>query len=246
MSEKPPHEPPDQADAAEPEASGTNGPDGAGFAGAEEQARAASLARLIDRLSAGEPPPPAMPAEERLLLDTAAMIRAAHVAQPLQPRQVNAIVADALAEPGELPRRVSRLIQFPGARQGGEATQGAAGAEPAGRASVSGIDLRPRSARIKVAVGGLVLAMAAALALWLWSGRRGPGGAGGGGGVAAAGLPSKLVSRSAGPLLGGPIASVEAAEARARLDLVYADRMNGYRELVFRGQIRRGIAGGEP
>jgi len=42
-----------------------------------ERARAASLGRLVDSLLAGEPSPPALDAEDRALLDTAAMIRAA-------------------------------------------------------------------------------------------------------------------------------------------------------------------------
>ena len=49
-----------------------------------ERARAASLGRLVDGLLAGEPSPPAVDAEDRALLDTAAMIcRAA--AEPASP-----------------------------------------------------------------------------------------------------------------------------------------------------------------
>lgn len=255
MNEKPPYDaPPGAADAdsgAEPEPT------------AEELARATSLARLVDRMSAGEPPPPAMPAEDRLLLDAAAMIHAAHQPRPLSARKVNEVVAAALAQPDVEPRRISRragpdkaepgfagpvLIPFPGGARREAATTTALGDSDAvapERSSASGIDLRPRSTRLPVTVGTVVLAMAAALALWVWSARQNRLGAGrpGGAGLATgSGLGQKLRSRSAGSLLGGPIASAESGDARARMDLVFADRLSGYREVVFRGRARRGVA----
>jgi len=244
VNEKPPYDaPPGDADSgAEPEPT------------AEELARAASLARLVDRMSAGEPPPPAMPAEDRLLLDAAAMIHAAHQPRPLSARKVNEVVAAALAQPDAEPRRISRragpaLIPFPAGARREAATTTALGDSDAAaapeRSSASGIDLRPRSTRLRVMVGTVVLAMAAALALWVWSARQnrlGTGRPGGAGLATGGGLGQKLRSRSAGSLLGGPIASAESGNARARMDLVFADRLSGYREVVFRGRARRGVA----
>ena len=63
-----------------------------------ERARAASLGRLVDGLLAGEASPPALDAEDRALLETAALIRAASAAPPaaLEPRPVT---------PERVPRR---------------------------------------------------------------------------------------------------------------------------------------------
>ncbi|MCC6996689.1 MAG: hypothetical protein IT370_18905 [Deltaproteobacteria bacterium] len=260
MNEKPPYDAPPGATGSDADSGAEPEPT------AEELARAASLARLVDRISAGEPPPPAMPAEDRLLLDAAAMIHAAHQPRQLPARKVNELVAAALAQPDAEPRRSSRkagpdktepgfvgpvLLAFPGGARREAATATAPGDADADlsaapeRGSASGIDLRPRSTRLRVMVGTVVLAMAAALALWVWSARQNRLGAGrpGGAGLATgSGLGQKLRSRSAGSLLGGPIASAESGNARARMDLVFADRLSGYREVVFRGRARRGVA----
>src|SRR5687768_10166488 len=72
-----------------------------------EAARAAGLARRIDGLLAGEPAPPAMDAEERALLETAARVVAAtHVvdlAEDLQRRAIDAAFAAAVPRRGSSP-----------------------------------------------------------------------------------------------------------------------------------------------
>lgn len=51
---------------------------------------------------------------------------------------------------------------------------------------------------------------------------------------AAAALPDHYKSRPADPLI-GPIARDHAGDASARLDTIFADRLDGYRELRMRG-----------
>jgi hypothetical protein len=136
-----------------------------------EPAEAARLARLVDGLLAGEPLPPAMEAEQRALVETAALIRAA---RPLPDARKDQLIDDALR----------------GRRRG-----------------------RPAAW-----IAATALAAAAALFLAL----RPP----------ARGLPEELASRPADRLVG----RIERPEdGRARADLIYADRLAGYRRLILDG-----------
>src|SRR5262249_25478877 len=64
----------------------------------EERARAAALAGLVDDLLAGAPAPPALAAEERALVETAAMIHAAARPVTLGMERAERIVAAAATE----------------------------------------------------------------------------------------------------------------------------------------------------
>jgi hypothetical protein len=207
MSTKPPHRPP-----TDPPKDDPNGPDLEAEPTAEEIARAGSLAKLVDRLLAGSPPPPALPAEDRVLLDAATMIHSAHVRAELGARQVNALVADALG--GDR----GRVLAFP---DKAEASAGEV------------IDLRSRSRRIGLITASVLAVAAAAAAVWFFVTARPQAPV-----VAAPTLPTIMRSRSAGPLIGQPIPTAASADARARLDLVFADRLAGYREVIFRRQVK--------
>jgi hypothetical protein len=149
--------------------------------------------------------PAAMSADDRALLEVATVIRAA---------SGNAELADA--------KRRSLV-------------EGALRQAIGGKAVPSG-DVTPiakaRSRRTPWIVAGTSMAVAAAaILLWLGAPRR----------VhvhvidhAPAALQDNWKSRPADPLI-GPISRDHAGDASARLDTIFADRLDGYRELRMRG-----------
>ena len=72
-----------------------------------------------------------------------------------------------------------------------------------------------------VAGASMVIAAAAILLMWLRVAPTTP--------VAAASLPTAWKSRPSDPLI-GPIARERAGDASARIDYIFADRMDGYRD----------------
>jgi hypothetical protein len=145
-----------------------------------ERARAASLGRLVDGLLAGAQSPPALDAEDRALLETAAIIRGS-VAEPVA-------VTDSESVSVSVSGSGSRLVPW-------------ALAAAFAAAAIVALLIHPNPS--------------------------------------AARLPAELRSRSADGLV-GPIDREGAAAARQRTDLLYADRLAGYRLLSL------GSRGGRP
>jgi hypothetical protein len=174
-------------------------------ASASERAHAKTFADLIDKTLAGHTPPAAMSADDRALLEVATVIRAAAGNAELAAAKRSSIIEGAL--------------------------QQAIGGKPS-PVSLDAIPItRGRAKRFApwiVAATSMAVA-AAAILLWL-SGPRHvielrP---------TAAALPENWTSRPTDPLI-GPIAREHAADASARIDTIFADRLDGYREIRLRG-----------
>ena len=177
---------------------------------ATERAHAKTFAELVDKTLAGRTPP-AMTADDRALLEVATVIRAASGNVELAAATRTSIVEAAL-------RRA------------------VGGAAPATDASVVPLSRRGRVRRFapwSIAAASMLVA-AAALLLWLRAPRRvnvierqvrRP---------TAHAAPETWRSRSADALI-GPIAREHAGDASARIDTIFADRLDGYREIRLRG-----------
>jgi hypothetical protein len=152
--------------------------------------------------------PPAMSADDRALLEVATVIRAAHGKAELSASRQRAAIEDALRA----------------AVGGAGAGASAAGVVPISRK-------RARAPWIVAAVS--VVAAAAAILLWL----RVPKTVTVMQPATAAKIPMTWKSRPADPLI-GVIARDRAGEASTRLDTIFADRMDGYRD--------RRLTGGRP
>jgi len=214
-----------------------------------EQARAEAFGRWLDGLAAGEPLPPAMDSDDRAMLETATMVLASSHAVELGPERTRRLIDQAL-ESAVLGRRPSE--------PGIVAEVGAAGRisalrrpEPAAeRASDddagSRTDLvrarRRRADRVLRNLPWAVASLAAAAAVVLFVTRPVEPGAPVSGAVER---PLRLrvanTSRPADPLI-GVIARPDAGRASERLDLLMADRMDGYRDLM----LRRALGEEEP
>ena len=176
-------------------------PDPEAEASAVELAHARRFADLVDKTLTGRTPP-AMSADDRALLEVATVIRATHGKLALEPARQAAVVEDALRQ--------------------------AIGDGPSGRAPVVAVE--PRARRWTpwlVAAGSMVVAAAAIALLWL---RPAPVGApvAHHAAPAPAVVPEEQRSRSADPLI-GPIAHEHAGDAGARIDAIFADRLDGFR-----------------
>jgi len=177
-----------------------------------ERARAKTFADLVDKTLSGRTPP-AMSADDRALLEVATVIRAAHGNAELPQAKQRSLVEDALRQ--------------------------AIGQKPSAGSSLSttlSIDMaRGRARRMApwlIAGTTTLVAAAALLLLWLRPHRSGD--------VAATAqqVPLTWKSRPSDPLI-GPIARERAGDASARIDYIFADRLDGYRE-------RRLSRGGSP
>jgi hypothetical protein len=149
--------------------------------------------------------PPAMNADDRALLEVATVIRAASGNAALAVSRRNALVEDALRQ-----------------AVGGAGTSAGGAVVPIARA-------RMRRWAPWAVAATTSLAAAAAILLWLRAPRRPAFVA-----PAAASLPETMRSRPADALI-GPIARERAGDASARIDTIFADRLDGYRELRLRG-----------
>jgi hypothetical protein len=168
-----------------------------------ELAHARRFADLVDKTLAGRTPP-AVSADDRALLEVATVIRATHGSLELAPGKRRSVVEDALRQ--------------------------AIGSAPASRGAVTPI-ARARAQRLApwlVAGAASVVAVAAVALLWL----RVPVGGGGGGvdqrSARRAPVPEEWTSRPADALV-GPIARDRAGDASARIDTIFADRLDGFR-----------------
>lgn len=175
-----------------------------------EIAQARRFAELVDKTLSGTTPP-AVSADDRALLEVATVIRATHGNVELARSKQRTIIEAALRQ--------------------------AIGDAPAS-GSVTPI-ARARSRRWApwIVAGTSTLVAAAAIAmLWL----RTPEHAGGTLGTlgSPAVPPAEWTSRPADPLV-GPIARDHAGDASARIDAIFADRLDGYRA-------RRWARGGKP
>jgi hypothetical protein len=169
-----------------------------------ELARARRFAEIVDKTLSGRTPP-AMSADHRALLEVATVIRAAHGSLELPPAMRRSVVEDALRQ--------------------------AIGSSPTASASIApiapiGLARGKRWAPWIIAGATTLVATAAVAMLWL----RDP--AGGGASAARTGrraaVPEEWTSRSADAVV-GPIASDHAGDASARIDAIFADRLDGFR-----------------
>jgi hypothetical protein len=175
-----------------------------------ELAHARRFAELVDKTLSGRTPP-AMSADDRALLEAATVIRATHGSVELASSKQRQVVEDALRQ----------AIGAP---------------DPSSGAVVPIARARARRWVPWIVAGTSTLVAAAAVAmLWL----RAPAGAGHAGSVARrAEVPQEWTSRPADSLV-GPIARDHAGDASARIDAIFADRLDGFRA-------RRLARGGKP
>jgi hypothetical protein len=201
-----------------------------------EQARAEAFGRWVDGLAAGEPLPPAMDSEDRALLETATMVLASSRAIELPSDRTHRLVDQALEGALFGRRRPASdsgagLGTWPGTRR--------ATSPPPGEASRAPTDMvvsprRRRADRVLRNLPWAVASLAAAAAVFLFvtrpDERVGPP-------RAAASRPVRLrldnTSRPADPLI-GVIRRGDTDRASERLDILFADRMDGYRDLTLR------------
>jgi hypothetical protein len=177
-----------------------------------ELAHARRFAELVDKTLSGRTPP-AMSADDRALLEVATVIRVTRGNVELLPSKQRQVVEDALRQ--------------------------AIGAAPASGGAVASIAhgrVRWRRRAPWIVAGASTLVAAAAIAmLWL----RAPGGAGRQDPlVRRPAVPEEWRSRPADSLV-GPIARDRAGDAGARIDTIFADRLDGFRT-------RRLARGGRP
>lgn len=149
--------------------------------------------------------PAAMPAEDRALIEVATVIRAASGAVELSAARRASIVEEALH------RAVDK-------------------APPTPSNVVSIASRRAKTPWVIAAITSAV-AIAAILALFL---RPAPRAAEPTTTAAAPTLPQHLRSRPADPLIGA-IPRARSGDAAARIDAIFADRLDGFRELSFGG-----------
>lgn len=206
-----------------------------------EQARAEAFGRLVDGLLAGDALPPAMDSDDRALVEAATVVMASSRVIEPAPERTRRLVDQALeaailrrsgarvetaVETGEHPRADSPMVLVP--------------AEDPNERSVTDVTTRRRRRSDQVArvLPWAVASLAAAAAIVSFIVRPpdkertvdqtaevAP--------VADVPLEVTNTSRPADPLI-GRISVADRGKASERIDLLYADRMAGYRDLAFR------------
>jgi hypothetical protein len=165
-----------------------------------ERAHAKTFADLVDKTLTGRTPP-AMSADDRALLEVATVIRATSGTLELSASKRRSIVEDALRQ-----------------AVGGTSASTSGAVVPIARARTR------RWAPWAIAGGSMLVAAAAILLFWLRTPERiAPESA------QAASVPTEWTSRPADPLI-GPIARQNVGDAGSRIDTIFADRLDGYRE----------------
>ena len=193
-----------------------------------ERARARSFARLVDGLIDGEATPPALAAEDREMLETASLVRAAVREPTLDAQRTRSIIDQAFgAALGLAPAPAAEPTDELGKKRAEDGPSSMRPVRPERNA-----DRRSAwSRRVPWAVAGLAAAAAIAFA------------------VVRPGEQTRTVeqvieqpayaeihrSRPASPLV-GRIDKSNADRASDRIDLIVADRMAGYRDLYLRGK----------
>lgn len=223
-------------------------PDPGEPATAAEKARADGFARLIDKLVDGDALPPAMEAEDRALIEVATIISASTRERELSAERRRAVIDQALerAVLGIRPARAhaagAPLVDAAASgpkRPGVTQTPPAAADEPIPitRQRAATAEGRRESALTR-ALPWTVAAVAAAVAIILFVTRPAAPPVASAPTAAPTAIELEPIHRSrpADPLI-GRIAKERAGDASARLDTIYADRLAGYRDLVFRQQL---------
>ena len=208
-------------------------------AGDAELAKARSFGELIDRMVAGQPLPPAMPSDDRALLDVATVVHAASGRAVLASARMDRLVEGALAQ--ALDARAGREVSGRAARASSDAADRPAPAPPVAAGTAAGhgggkvLPMAPSRRAVARVLPWAIAAFAVAAAIFLLlrpplRSATAP--------VArqAREIPLEHRSRPADALV-GRIAREHAGQARARLDTIYADRLAGYRDLLLSGRV---------
>lgn len=165
-----------------------------------ERMKAKTFGELVDKTLAGRTPP-AMSADDRALLEVATVIRAASGNVELPAARRRSLVEDALRQ-----------------AIGDKAPQATGSAVPITRGRAR------RWAPWVIAGGSTLVAAAAIVTLWLRAPVEKPPVV-----QQQASVPTEWKSRPTDPLF-GPIARESAGDATTRIDAIFADRLDGYRE----------------
>ncbi len=213
--------PTDPTDSPAPAAPSDGVPDVDAPATPSERVHARTFGELVDR-ALTDTLPPAMAADDRELLDVAALIRAgrADVSAGLPAARISALVDGALLGAVGGPSATAADPAAPGAG----VVVALAARRPARPAATS-----PQRLPWIVAGVATVVAAAAVLALLLRPAPRGPGPASLAETAPVVEVPEHWRSRPADPLIGA-IDPARSGDALARIDTIYADRLGGYRE----------------
>jgi hypothetical protein len=206
-----------------------------------EQARAEAFGRLVDGLLAGDPMPPAMDSDDRALVEAATVVMASSRAIEPAPERTRRLVDQALE--AAILRRAGAPL---GPADSGERTPLPVSlvqpAEDPNERSVTDVTTRRRRRSDQAArvLPWAVASLAAAAAIVLFIARppqkeRTPGGDETAEAAPVRDVPLAVsnTSRPADPLV-GRIAKADRSKASERIDLIYADRLEGYRDLTFR------------
>lgn len=186
---------------------------------AAERAHAKTFADLVDKTLSGRTPP-AMSADDRALLEVATVLRATRGALELGATRRHELVEGVLRQ----------AIGAAGPTAG---ASGSGAAVPAPVTSIAAA--RRRRGWVPWAIAGASAAVAAAAIVTLWVRAPGPAPAPGLSMAAEQATPASWRSRAADPLV-GPIARERAGEASERIDYLFADRLDGYRERRLSGR----------
>jgi hypothetical protein len=210
-----------------------------------EQARAEAFGRLVDGLLAGDALPPAMDSDDRALVEAATVVMASSRAIEPAPERTRRLVDQALEA-----AILRRSGGAPEADDSGEHRADSPAApvplEDPNERSVTDVTTRRRRRSDQVArvLPWAVASLAAAAAIVLIIVR--PPDRERTGDQTAEVVPVKEVpldvtntSRPADPLV-GRIGKADRGKASERIDLLYADRMAGYRDLAFRRALPEG------
>lgn len=173
---------------------------------AAELAQATAFAALVEQSLAGAAPPPAMAADDRSLLELATVIRAAHGRMELPAATGHSLVEAALRQAIGAPSPVGSSI-----------------AAVVGVTSIA--SARAKRTWLPWSVAGASTAIAAAAVAMLWL--RGPERSADT--LVQHAPPAAWTSRPADPLI-GQIPRERAAAADTRIDRIFEDRLEGYRE----------------
>ena len=208
-----------------------------------EQTRAEAFGRLVDGLLAGDALPPAMDSEDRALVEAATVVMASsRVIEPAPERTrrrvAQALEAAILRRRGDTPR-----AETPPAGVLPLARPDTAEDDPNER-SVTDVTTRRRRRGDQIArvLPWAVASLAAAAAIVLFVARPPHKERTGVESAEVAPAPPDdrdvpldvtHTSRPSDPLV-GPFAEAERGKATQRIDLIFADRMAGYRDLAFR------------
>lgn len=210
-----------------------------------EQARAEAFARLVDGLLAGDTLPPAMDSDDRALVEAATVVMASSRAIEPAPERTRRLIDQALE---------AAIVRRSGQAAAPDTDSGESRAvspmslvvpdEDPNERSVTDVTTRRRRRSDQVArvLPWAVASLAAAAAIVLYIARPPHKDRASDPTAEVAPVPPVIdqvpldvtnTSRPADPLV-GRIAEADRGKATQRIDLIYADRMAGYRDLAFR------------